>query len=70
MVDIKEIRKLSVEERMEMVEAIWDSIAEDSLSGGKLTNDQEVEISRRVDLLESGQIKTYSWDESKGKLNL
>jgi putative addiction module component (TIGR02574 family) len=55
---------------MEMVEAIWDSIAEDSLSGGKLTNDQEVEISRRVDLLESGQIKTYSWDESKGKLNL
>lgn len=70
MVDIKEIRKLSVQDRIEMVEAIWDTIAEDSLLGGSLTKDQEVEISRRIDLLESGQTKTYSWEEAKRKLSL
>ena len=51
MVDIKEIRKLSVQDRIEMVEAIWDTIAEDSLLGGSLTKEQDAEISRRIDLL-------------------
>ncbi len=70
MVDINEIRKLSVEQRMEMVEAIWDSIAEDSKFAGKLTDAQEAEIGTRIDLLESGQSKTYSWEEAKRMLSL
>ncbi len=70
MIDIKEIRKLSVDERIEMVEAIWDSIAEDTLNAGKFTIEQEEEVIRRMTLIEAGEAKTYSWDEAKKKLSL
>ncbi len=63
-------KELSVEERILIVEAIWDSIAEDNSSGTKLTKEQEVEVIRRIDLHESGKSKTYTWDEVKEKLDL
>jgi putative addiction module component (TIGR02574 family) len=64
MVDLKEIKKLSVDERIEMVEAIWDSIAEDTM--GKqlpLSKEQQEEIERRLDRYERGESKTYTWEE-------
>ena len=70
MIDLKEIKKLSVEERILMVEAIWDSITEDNSEVINLTKDQEAEISRRIDLHESGEGVTYTWDEVKKKLDL
>ncbi len=70
MIDLKEIKKLSVDERILIVEEIWDSIAEVSSSEGKLTKEQEDEVSRRIDLHESGQGKTYTWEEVKKKLNI
>lgn len=70
MVDIKEIRQLSVEERILMVEAIWDSIAEDTEGEDSLTEEQEKELARRIELHESGNGKTYTWEEVKAKLKL
>ena len=69
MVDLKEILKLSVPERIEMVEAIWDSIAESSHGDNNpLTDEQEKEIERRIERHENGDGKTLSWDELKAKL--
>jgi len=67
---LKEIRQLSVEERILMVEAIWDSIAEDTLTDDLLTEGQKQELDRRIQLHESGKGQTYSWEEVKAKLNL
>jgi putative addiction module component (TIGR02574 family) len=70
MIDITEIKKLSVDERLEMVEAILDSIAEDTHKTGSITKEQQEEVIRRIDLIESGEAKTYSWEEAKRKLSL
>lgn len=69
MVDLKEILKLSVPERIEMVEAIWDSIAESNeIKPIALTDEQEQEIDRRIERHERGEGKSFSWDELKTKL--
>ena len=69
MVDLKEILKLSVPERIEMVEAIWDSIAESNeIKPIALTDEQEQEIDRRIERHERGEGKSFSWDELKSRL--
>ena len=69
MVDLKEILKLSVPERIEMVEAIWDSIAESNeIEPIELTKEQEQEIDRRIERHERGEGKSFSWAELKTKL--
>ena len=70
MVNLSEIRVLSVEERIIMVEAIWDSIAEDTLHDDFLTDEQKRELDRRIEEHESGNGVTYTWEEVKAKLNL
>jgi putative addiction module component, TIGR02574 family len=66
MIDIKQIRKLSVEERMQMVEAIWDSIAEDATSEGlRIPEEEKKEILKRLEAFKAGDQKTYSWEEVK-----
>jgi len=66
MIDLKEIRQLSVEERILMVEAIWDSIAEDTTSEGMQIPEEEKEmILKRFAEFKNGNQKTYSWDEVK-----
>ena len=66
MIDIKEIKKLSVEERILMVEEIWDSIAEDTTSEKLLISEAEKKkILDRFEDYKSGNQKTYSWDEVK-----
>ena len=66
MVDIKEIRKLSVEERILIVEAIWDSIAEDTTPENlKISEAEKKEVLRRLEDFKSGNQKTYSWEDVK-----
>ena len=64
---IKEIRQLSVEERILMIEAIWDSVEEDTGST-ELTKEQEAELCRRIQRYESGEAITYSWEEVTARL--
>jgi len=65
MVSMKEIRQLSVEERILMVEAIWDSIEEDTSGTSSLTEEQKKELEARLDEYQSGKSKTYTWEEVK-----
>ena len=66
MIDIKEIKKLSVEERILMVEEIWDSIAEDTTSEKlQISEEEKKKILDRFEDYKSGKQKTYSWDEVK-----
>ncbi len=66
MVDIKEIRKLSVEDRITLVESIWDSIAEDTNPDGlAIPEAEKEEILKRFHDFKGGQQKTYSWNEVK-----
>ncbi|MBS1486583.1 MAG: addiction module protein [Bacteroidetes bacterium] len=67
MVDIEEIKKLSVEERILMVEEIWDSIAEDTIykSTNPIQEEEKMEMLRRLQEFKSGNKKTYTWEEVK-----
>ena len=70
MVDIKEILQLSVPEKIQLVDTIWDSIeAESKASEIPLPEWQIEEINRRLDDLEAGKSKTYSWKEVKAYVN-
>jgi len=63
---LKEIRQLSIEERILMVEAIWDSIAEDTTPKGLEVPDEErVEILKRYEEYKAGNQRTYTWEEVK-----
>lgn len=66
--DMKEILKLSIPERILMVEAIWDSIAEETRADIPLTTEQENEIIARLEEYEKGGMKTYTWEELISKL--
>ena len=66
MIDIKEIRKLSIEERVLIVESIWDSIAEDSNPEGlPVPEEERQEILKRFSEFKNGNGKIYSWEEVK-----
>lgn len=66
---MKDILKLSIAERILLVEQIWDSVASESdEETTSLTAAQKKEIDRRLALYRSGQTKTYSWKEVKATI--
>jgi putative addiction module component (TIGR02574 family) len=66
MIDLREIKKLSVEERILIVEEIWDSIAEDTTPKQlQIPEEEKKEILKRYEDYKSGKVKTYSWEEVK-----
>ena len=50
------LSELPVSEKIKLVEALWDSIA-DEQHALKLTDDQRSELDRRLDVYESDKIK-------------
>lgn len=50
--NLASLRQLPVEQRMHLVEALWDSIAADQ-EALSLTNEQRVELDRRLDAYEA-----------------
>ena len=64
---IAELRSLPVLERIQLVEDLWDSIAEDS-AGFRLTEAQRGEIDRRLDDLEATPAAGVSWDQVRSSL--
>ena len=67
MIDVKEILKLSEEEKISLIEMIWD-ILDSEHEEDLLTKEQQEEISRRIDRYETGGGKTYTWDEIEARL--
>ena len=51
-----DLRTLSIDERMQLVEDLWDSIAADQ-AALPLTDEQSVELDRRLDAYETDNIK-------------
>jgi putative addiction module component (TIGR02574 family) len=66
MVKVEEILKLSQEEKMSLMEAIWDSLGPEE--DGGLTKEQEQELQRRIESHERGESRSYTWGEVKAKL--
>jgi putative addiction module component (TIGR02574 family) len=66
-VNLSEVLKLPVDERLKLVESIWNSIAEfpDSL---ELTNAQRQELDRRLDAYETDPTAGIPWSDLKSQL--
>lgn len=62
-----EIRKLSLAERIQLFEDVWDSIA-DEPDAWELTQEQKDELDRRVADYEANPKNTFTWDEVKASL--
>jgi len=65
--ELKDILELSVAERIQLVEDIWDSIAAvpHSLT---LTDDERQELDRRLEAYAQNPNEGISWDELKKKV--
>jgi putative addiction module component (TIGR02574 family) len=65
--ELKDILEMSVAERIQLVEDIWDSIAAvpDSLS---LTDAERLELDRRLEAYTLNPTEGISWDELKKKV--
>lgn len=64
---IEELRKLPLPERLELVEELWDTIAEDA-DKLKLTEAQAAELDRRLAAHDAAPDEGVSWDELRGRL--
>ncbi len=64
--DIRDLLKLSVEERLQLIGELWDSIEAEELP--PLTVDQEKELGRRLDGLEANPDDVLPWEEVRARL--
>ncbi len=64
---IADVLELPVEERLDLVEAIWDSIAEmpDAL---RLTEAQRIELDRRLEAYRQDPVAGSPWSEVKERI--
>jgi len=61
------IDRLSIEERLALVEELWDSIAEDS-AAVPLTDTQRIELDRRLAEHEAHPDDVVSWEDVKASI--
>jgi putative addiction module component (TIGR02574 family) len=62
-----DIQKMSPEERLRLIEALWDSLR-GSPETIPLTEAQREELDRRLDELDRGATETIPWEEVKQRL--
>ena len=67
LLDQLNIRDLSIEERIQLVGEIWDSIAEDE-GEFELTEAQREEIDRRLASLRANPDQVISWKDIKARI--
>ncbi len=61
---IDEIKKLSMSEKILIVQEIWDSIAKEN-EYPELTEAQRGELSRRIDSYHAGSFEGRTWEDIK-----
>lgn len=66
-IDLPEVLKLPVSERLRLVEAIWDSIAE-TPEKVELTEEQKAELDRRIEAMEKNPEEGSSWAEVRARV--
>ncbi len=64
---IEDIQQLSIPERVQLVQAIWESIARDT-DALPLTDAQRLELDRRLIEYERNPADTISWEEIRRDL--
>jgi putative addiction module component (TIGR02574 family) len=64
---LKEIATLSIEERISLVQAIWDSIAAEQVYWD-LTEAQKQELDCRINDCEANPDKVMTWEEIKSSV--
>jgi putative addiction module component (TIGR02574 family) len=64
---LNEIKSLSIEERIRLVQAIWDSIAAEQ-TYPKLTAAQKQELDRRINDYEANPDNVMTWEEIKAAI--
>lgn len=64
--DLTEITSLTVDERLSLVEAIWESIAAEP-GEPELTEAQRQELERRLEAHAASPESVVSWDEVKAQ---
>jgi putative addiction module component (TIGR02574 family) len=64
---LNEIVSLSIEERIRLVQAIWDSIAAEQ-AYPDLTERQKQELDHRIDDYEINPDNVMTWEEIKGSI--
>jgi putative addiction module component (TIGR02574 family) len=63
-----EYLKLSVSERIQLVEDIWDSIASEAPNSIELSQAQKIELHRRVAAHRADPSTAISWEQVRSKL--
>lgn len=61
------IKSLSVDERLEIIDAIWESIAAEPESL-ELTEAQAAELDRRMAIYQADPTRVVSWDELEARI--
>lgn len=64
---LQAIAALPAEERIDLVEAIWDGLVDADEAPG-VTDAQREELDRRLGAMESGGAPNLSWDEVRSRL--
>jgi putative addiction module component (TIGR02574 family) len=67
MPDIAELERLSVADRMRIVEELWDSIA-DEADAVEVTPEDQAELERRLAEHRAAPAEGVSWEEPKERL--
>ena len=62
----EQAKKLSIAERLALVQEIWDSIAEDN-EYFELTDEQRQELDRRLESFRANPSQGRTWDEIKAE---
>lgn len=62
-----ELRKLSLAERIQLLEDVWDSIAEET-NAWELTPELQAELDQRLNDLETNPSGNVTWEEVKAGL--
>jgi putative addiction module component (TIGR02574 family) len=64
---IIDIERMSPEERLRLIEVLWESLRK-SPESLPLTNGQREELDRRLDELDRGETDTIPWEEVQRRL--
>lgn len=67
MTEIKDILKLSVDERLHLVQTIWDSITEEA-EEASISNDHKVILNDRLESYIKNPNDNVSWEEVEKKI--
>jgi len=65
---VEEAKKLSVSDRIRLVEEIWDTIAEET-EAFELTDAQKQELDRRLEWVRKNPSQGRTWDEIKAEFS-